>query len=659
MTSRKTLLFIYVFLAVYFLPMFPHGGSANELTRWATAASLVENYSFEISWTEDLIGKNVDTAKVGNQTYSNKAPGTAVLAAPFYALTRLFIGIPNASNIRVSWFVMRFFISTLPLLLLAVWLYRRNEANEFALSALLFATPLFLYSLLFFSHVFVAVAVYFAFRILYDEPDGPARKCVFAGMLSGLAVVSEFPAVFAVAVFGIGLLFTEKNNRFNRLLWFALGGLPFAALLLIYNNALFGSPFSMSYAHESFAEWAEVANRGAFGINFPTPQNFFLLLLSPSRGLFFFSPILILAVVNFFKSPNRRTLRHRIKIAASAVSILILCGHGAAHGGWAFGARYLVFIVPLLLDSFFTEAAEFDFSSLWFGGLLAVSILLCVIPALTFPFAPPEFAFPHNNFWRVFLVEERWFTPNLGNILGLRGAVTLLPIAVCFAWIFYVLARATKQKPKFAAGIIAGFVLIGAYLFLPNLDNREAALRRATIAERFFKPANRLEKIRAMQSYLQMGRRIADYQWTISDTRAFAPDDFPYLDTRTLVEPATARMKKAADFQKAGKAAEAENVLRKGENDLPFARCEFATNLAVIYYTTSQKDAALSELEGIQPLVNSASRPDCLRSQFLLGSLYQELNRGVEAQKTFQMFLTNTEETTDAEIKSLRQQIRQ
>lgn len=654
MTSRRILIFIYIFLAVYLLPMFPHGGSANELTRWATAASIVEKQSFEISWTENLIGKNVDTAVINNQTYSNKAPGTAIVAVPFYALTRIFIGEPNASNIRTSWFVMRFFVSTLSLLLLAFWLYKK-DADALSLSALLFATPLFVYSLLFFSHVFVAVAVYFAFRFLYDGEKVSPRKCLYAGLLGGLAVVSEFPAVFAIAVFGIGLFFTEKNERAKRLLWFALGGLPFLIFLLIYNNALFGSPFSMSYAHESFPEWAEVAGQGVFGINFPTPQNFFLLLLSPSRGLLFSSPILILAFINFFKSPNRKTLRHKIKITAVVAAIVILCGHGATHGGWAFGARYLIFIIPLLLDSFFSRE-EIKFPNLWLGFLFTVSLIFCVIPALTFSFSPPEFAFPHNNFWIPFLISENWFTPNLANIFGLSGALTLLPVAVCFIFVFYILARRMAQPQKFAIGIAAAFLLVGAYIFLPNFDDTESELRRATIAERFFKPANRLEKFRA-SSDLAVRRRANNYEWTIADTRAFAPDDFPYLDTRNLIESPTARMKNVVDLQKAGKTTEAETILQKAKTEFPNLRCEFSSNLAVVYYTTNRKDAALSELENIQPLVNRASRPDCLRSLFLLGSLYQEINRTADAQKTLQEFLANTENTIDAEMKSLRQKI--
>src|SRR5215204_2849599 len=168
------------------LPMFPHGGSDNEITRWATAASLVEKGSFEISWTEPLIGRNVDTAIVDGRQYSNKAPGIALMGAPVYAVTRLAVGPPNASNMRVSWFMMRFFLSSLPLFLLGLWLYGK-EVSEFSLAALLFGTPLFVYSLLFFSHVFVGVLIYFAFRLLYDQRVIQPSSCLASGMFCGLA----------------------------------------------------------------------------------------------------------------------------------------------------------------------------------------------------------------------------------------------------------------------------------------------------------------------------------------------------------------------------------------------------------------------------------------------------------------------------------------
>src|SRR6476661_5168262 len=446
--------------------MFPHGGSANELTRWATAASLVERHSFETSWTEPLIGPNVDTARIDGRTYSNKAPGTAVVAAPFYALARLFVGPPDASNIRVTWFAMRFALSSVPLFLLGLWLYRK-DADETSLAVLLFASPLFVYSLLLFSHVFVAVLVYFAFRLIYDSDRIMPRSCFYAGLLSGLAVVCEFPSVFAIAILGVGLLFTDREQRSKRIAYFVAGGLPFAVLLLIYNNALFGSPFSMSYAHESFPEWAEVAGQGVFGIGVPTVPNAFLLLLSPSRGLFFTAPILLLGVLLFFRSNGSLTLRRRVRIAAVALPVIMLCGHGAAHGGWAFGPRYLIFFVPFLLDPFF-DGELYDRSNVWQGLLFALSLVLCVLPALTFPFAPPEFAFPHNSFWTNYLFYYGWFVPNLANVLGSSSTfATLIPVLAAIAAVAAIVVRSARRPGRFLYGFTAGTAIVRVYLFSP------------------------------------------------------------------------------------------------------------------------------------------------------------------------------------------------
>jgi tetratricopeptide (TPR) repeat protein len=334
----------------------------------------------------------------------------------------------------------------------------------------------------------------------------------------------------------------------------------------------------------------------------------------------------------------------------------VLCGHGAAHGGWAFGARYLVFILPLMLDSFF-DGEIFEFSNVWQGVLFTISFLLCTIPALTFPFAPPEFKYPHNNFWGKFLFFENWYTPNLANVFGLSSSIwTLPPVLIALIAVLIILRRYARRPGRFTIGIFIGLALVGTYLALPNLDSSENEFRRATIAERYFKPANRLEIYKASTNP-QTLLRVNNFEWTISDIRASAPNDFPYLPTRDFKPSPSAELKKAIELQKQGKTAEAEAILQKGKEDSPFARCEFATNLAVIYYTTGRRDPALQELESVQNLVNPLSRPDCLRSQFLLGSLYREAGETDKANQTFQNFLNNTQNSNDPEIKNFRQQI--
>jgi hypothetical protein len=645
------ILAIYLFLAIYLLPMFPHGGSADELTRWATAASLVEKSSFDISWTQDLIDPNVNTTRVGNAVYSNDPPGIALLGAPIYALTRAVAGPPNQSNIRTSWFAMRFFFSSLPLLLLGFWLYGR-DADELSLGVLLFASPIFVYSLLFFSHVFVGVLLYTAFRIIFDARRIFLRNCFLAGIICGFSAISEFTAIIPVAVMGIGLLFTERADRFRNVFFFAAGGVPFLAILFAYNWSIFGSPFALQ-GYASLPELSEIAGQGVYAIGPPSISNFYLILFSPSRGLFFYAPILILSVVAFITSRESKTLRHRLKVAIVVASFVAVTVHGAIHGGWSFGPRYLVMILPLLLDSFF-DGEIYEFSNLWQGFLFAISFVLCTFPILTFPFAPPEFKYPHNSFWGKFIWSENWFTPNLGNSLGLPAGIWgILPAAVSLLAVVYIVWRYARRPARFFIGSVAGVTIVSAYLLLPNLDSAENRFRRATIAERYFKPAGRLA---AFESSIA-AERIRDFEWTIADTRGFAPDDFPYLEDRAPIPSPSAEIRRALDLNSSGKSVEAESLLVAGKERYPFARCELSTHLAAIFYETGRTEAALRELEGIQELVNANSRADCLRSQFMLGSLYRELGNSDRADQTLQSFASNSSNSKDPTIIAIRLQL--
>jgi hypothetical protein len=554
---------------------------------------------------------------------------------------------------------MRFVLSSLPLFLLGLWLYRKGT-DELSLATLLFATPLFVYSLLFFSHVLVAVLIYLAFRLIYDADPVDPKCCFRAGLAAGLAVVCEFPALIPVAIIGAGILFTDKEKRATCFGQFVLGGAPFAILLMLYNYALFGSPFSMSYAYESFPEWAEVAGQGVFGIGFPTLSAAYLLLFSPSRGLLFTAPILVLAIALFFTSRDRASLRHRVKIAAIVVTIVLMCGHGAAHGGWAFSARYLIMMVPLMLDSFFEGEAD-TIPSFWTGLLFSISLVLSVMPALTFPFAPPEFNAPHNDFWAKLLVRENWVVPNLANVLGVETSVWLIvPVLIAIIVCVVIVVRSIRMRGQFIVGLVIGLSAVSGYVLWPGLESDEDVFRRATIAERYFRPANRLETLKERSFETKDWttlRRINNFEWNIADARGYAPNDFPYRGASPLKPSPSMILRRALEMQKRGDAAGAENLLTDAKNAHPFANCEFASSLAVIYYTTNRKELAMRELESAQSLVNPASTPQCARSQYLLGSVYKEMSRAADSENVFRQFLSNTDGSTDPEILAFRKSI--
>lgn len=465
--SGLFLLVIYLLLAIYLLPLYLNNDSANDLTRWATTVSLVEKTSFEISRTRDLINNEFSdvTKTKDGKIYSNKPPGVSLLSAPFYAIAKLIIGKPTKENVRTSWFVMRFLIGTLPLLFLGIWLYG-NEVEAYSLGVLLFATPLFPYSLLYYSHVLVAVLIYMAFRMIYDPQRTLPERCFRAGLLCGFALLCEFSAIVPLIIFGICIIFTESRDRIRRFVFYIAGIVPFVLIFAIYNQLVFGSPFSFLSHYE---------------LAFPTLLSLYEFSVSPSRGLFFFSPVLLFSIFTFFASEHGGSTRHFVKIAAIVFTFIAVIGFAEKYNGNSVGARHLIIIIPLMLDSFFDGEIE-DYWSYLRGFLFIISFLFCTIPMLTYVFAPPELQFPHNSFWQPLLFENNLFGLNFSNFFGIANNIwTLLPAIILLVLAIYFVWRDAKFPLKFAVGLLIGILVVGSYMFLFDLESKTAKPLRERI----------------------------------------------------------------------------------------------------------------------------------------------------------------------------------
>jgi tetratricopeptide (TPR) repeat protein len=278
---------------------------------------------------------------------------------------------------------------------------------------------------------------------------------------------------------------------------------------------------------------------------------------------------------------------------------------------------------------------------------------------MTFPFAPPEYAFPHNDFWAALLAEEGWAVPNLAALFGLQNTLwTLLPAVVALVLALVIVWRSVRRPERFLVGFAMMMPILGVYVALPFWrSDADLSFRRATIAERFYKPADRLQSLKLTADDDATRRKIADYEWMIAETRAFAPDDFPYLPSREMRQSPSSVMRTAAAASASGRNAEAISLLEQARESLVFARCELTANLAVVLYSNGDKEKALTELEAIKDSVTPASRPGCVRSLFLLGSLYQELGRDADAQATFTRFMSYSANINDPELLDLRRRL--
>jgi hypothetical protein len=501
-TRERTVLGLYVLLALLSVPVFPHFLSPNEFTRWALAASLVENGTPEISRVLPLLGPSFeDVSGKDGRVYSNKAPGAALVSLPGYLLARPFAGPPSVASMRPVLWAMRLFGATLPAALLALLLFRSAmlfgaplARARLSMFALLFATPLFAYGLLLFSHALVAACLFGAWAALFLPRDSSRafRRDVAAGALLGLAIFSEYPAAVPAAV----LFLCAAIPAPRRALAVVAGGAPFAVALFVYNSICFGGAFELSSAHERAAGFRSLASAGLFGISVPSPEVFVRLLADPSKGLFVLSPFLLLWPAAFRASRASLPGQARLALALAPLSLLLLyAGYPNWHGGFTVGPRYLVAVLPFLVFPFaFREPGPR-------GGrleaLLAGASMVAVCgTTLAFPFVPPGFAFPWATF-SAFFFERGLTTPNALHLVAPVVARFVLPAIVFVAAYFFVEGNGEEGRRAgfaFFCGAAAcaavGFLLSKQISFLPP----SLLLQRAYIADVYFDQRGALEE---------------------------------------------------------------------------------------------------------------------------------------------------------------------
>jgi hypothetical protein len=499
---------LYAVLSLLVIPVFPHFPSPNELTRWALVVSVVEHGTIEVSRAAALLGPQFeDLAAKDGRLYSNKAPGAALVAAPGYLLVRPFIGPPSRENLRAALTAMRWCGATLPLLAMLVVFARAGRAaggeTAFAVAAAAFATPLFVYGLLLFSHALVAAALFGAWALLYVEK----RLDVVAGALIGIAVASEYPIVIAGAVLVAGLL------NWKRIALVCAGGAPFAVLLAVYHKSAFGGVAAVPALYEKHPAFRELAHTGFFSLQIPDVAILTRILFDPGRGLLLFAPVLLAAL--FALPAARRALPRPAFLTLVLVPLAIVAVYGGYpnwHGGWNVGPRYIVSAIPFLAFPL-VFAASSRIAALLFGASLAA-----VIPiSLTFPFPDRSFALPWATLgWP--LLGHGLVAPNLFHLIA--GP---LAIAVPFALVAAAVMVAARRRVLF---VVAGIAIMTAasavYVRLhpPDLTQR---LRAGYVEEVYF------ERSGAMQRALPPGAPVpARAQARVDADRRLPPTSWPF-----------------------------------------------------------------------------------------------------------------------------------
>lgn len=421
---------------------FNHSDGWNQNSRIAELHALVLHHSIRIDpyakWTGDI-------AVIDGHIYSDKAPGIAVVALPTFAVTAWVqeaMGLdPDGLGPRhvSDWVVTAASVGLLATLggIAFFRLVSRDLGERLAFLATIavFLGSLVLpYATALFSHAGTIGLIAIAMWAMLDPPGGsgtPYWRDYLAGLAAGFAVASEYPAIFAAGSLGLYLLLVDRRRAMR----FCAGGLPAFALVIANNVAVSGHPFVVAYGFNPNFPGETAANR--FGHYLPTPGAIAGLLFGQYRGLFFWSPVLVMAV------PGARLLaetNRRLALCLGlgiVLSVLQIAGFHFWFGGSAIGARYLAPIVPLVGLFAAHGMRRFPRVGLLLSG--ASVALMCLVTAISIE-PSSVYAAPLRDFY----VPRLWtgpISPNLGLALGLSPVLSLVLVGAAMTAVAGLLFR--------------------------------------------------------------------------------------------------------------------------------------------------------------------------------------------------------------------------
>ena len=414
--------------ALLFLALFVPFSYFNHSDGWNQGVRLAELHAIVVKGTlriDDYLSYTGDRALIDGHFYSEKAPAMVVAALPSFAATvaiQKMLGIdpdaPAASRVS-AWIATAGSVGVLAALG-GVAFYALLRARFDAQTAVIATFGLFLgsitwpYATALFAHAGTIGLMAIALWGAVGEPS--PRRDVIAGLAAGCAVASEYPAILPGAVIGVYL----ASRDWRRMLRFGLATLPAAALILLNNLAISGSPFKLGYGSNPL--FPEITAVNTYGFNTPTPSAIRAVLFGEYRGLLFWCPVMLMAILGFIELFRKE---RALAVLTSAACLVILFQVSAFYtwfGGNAVGPRYLAPALP-----FFGLAAAYGIRRLPELGLLLMLVSIGLMGMVTaIGIDPPgDVLTPLQSFYLARIEQHRW-ADNLGTLSGLPLSVSLI-----------------------------------------------------------------------------------------------------------------------------------------------------------------------------------------------------------------------------------------
>jgi len=323
--------------------------AGNEASRFATIQAVAERGSFSI---EGLCFRTVDYVVIDGKPYSDKPLPQGFFLGLLYKGLSAATGISFESKYYLSVFLVTFLgvgVLNCVLFLLFFRLLSREAPSApffsrlFLSASLPLATLLFSYGVSMNNHTPAALVLFALLWQLLDYPvKASSLRAFLLGLTAGALLNLEIPigGVFGLACF-LAVVLCSKDGVFKKAVFYSLGGLIPILFFALLDYYAFGR-FTPQYIGSG--------SSGSFKLPLPGADSLYYSFsaLLGVRGFFSYMPALL------FVFPAALALRGRQDAKAGSIAL----GAGAAcvvfyvlctneYGGWAYGFRYLVPLIPL------------------------------------------------------------------------------------------------------------------------------------------------------------------------------------------------------------------------------------------------------------------------------------------------------------------------
>jgi hypothetical protein len=208
-------------------------------------------------------------------------------------------------------------------------------------AVLAFATPLWVYARDFFGEPLFTACLLVTLYLLSAGPAPLTRRSImFAGLASSLGILTRASFIPLIAVFAAYLVLSagERRPGAKRAGTYLVFCLPGMAVLALLNQVRFGSILLSGY-HTAFDQ----------GFSVPLYKGIAWNLASPYRSLFLYAPVVVLGLWGLRAFTRSHRAEAALVISIAAYVFVVYSGWWAWHGGWCWGPRFLVPIMPVLL----------------------------------------------------------------------------------------------------------------------------------------------------------------------------------------------------------------------------------------------------------------------------------------------------------------------